>query len=453
MIESSKRVLLVNLPFYRLLGSHYNGVPLGLCYITAVLNDNGHACAIYNADYLDKKTYSSQIEMLNATEHYRAIHEDPDHSIWKEAADTILEYHPDFVGFSIYTANLPGAEIIASHLKRRQPGIRIVVGGAHASLAGSRILAESPSIDAVVRGEGEYAMLELANGKPVAEISGLDWRKDGVVISNEKREMIQDLDTLSLPDRASLYPAGRNDEAYALITSRGCPHNCFFCASPMIWDRRVRFRGTESVIQELQNLKSKGHRLVQFQDDCLTFGRKRFTELLDRMISEKLDLEWICESRLNTLTPDVVALMKEAGCIRVKVGVESGSPEILKRVNKGITTEQVIEKTRLIKAAGLEITAYFMIGFPGETNAQARQTIDLAKKISADYYSLSILAPYYGTRIYENFVAEAEGSQERQAHWEYFFHQNRDLLLTSGIEEAVIEEFLALNDYGKGSRV
>lgn len=264
--------------------------------------------------------------------------------------------------------------------------------------------------------------------------------------------MIENLDLIPFPEREMNYPPESKYLSHFVITSRGCPNNCSFCASPVIWNRKVRFRSIGNVIEELKYLKSKGHDFIQFQDDTFTFNKSRLMSLLQSMIDEKLNLRWICDTRLNCIDKEILERMKEAGCQRVKVGIESGNREILKKINKGITPEIAIEKTKLIHEVGLEVTAYFMIGFPGETTEDAKETIALAKKIQADYYSLSIVAPYFGTEIYNDFI-KGDSSGKLKDHWEYFFHQSREMILTSKIDAETIDEFLALNDFSKGKRV
>jgi radical SAM superfamily enzyme YgiQ (UPF0313 family) len=143
--------------------------------------------------------------------------------------------------------------------------------------------------------------------------------------------------------------------------------------------------------------------------------------------------------------------MKAAGCVRVKIAVESGSDEILKQMKKRIDRQKILEGVRAIKEIGVPFTAYLMIGFPHETNAQVKQTIEFAKSLEADYYSMSILAPYFGTEVYRTL--ENEGNGLDKEHWEYFFHQSRDMVVNKNIDPKLVEEFFALNDYGKGVRV
>jgi len=446
------RVLLVNLPFYRLLGSHYNGLNLGLAYITSVLNENGHCCKIYNADYMDSEKYANQKEIIQHYKEYKDVHKKPDHPVWKETVETILKFNPDFVGFSIFTADVPAAVIVAALLKKARPELKIMLGGPHASLAKELLLKESPCFDYVVYGEGEFPALKIVSGEKPENINNLIWRKGSEIIVNERAPLIENLDILPIPDRKNYYPENHNYISHFVMTSRGCPNNCTFCASPVIWDRKVRFRGVDNIMEELFLLKKQGFSEIQFIDDTFTFRKPRLMELLNKIIESGLGFKWLCDTRLNCLDEEILTKMKESGCIRVKVGIESGNKARLKEINKGITPEFVLEKTKLIRDMGMSFAAYFMIGFPGETDEEARETIELAKKVEADYYSLSICAPYYGTKIYEDFLSDNE-KEDIKHHWEYFFHQSDEMALTSKISKSVVEEFLSLNEYGKGRRI
>lgn len=452
MESVSKRVLLANLPFYRLLGSHYNGLNLGLAYISSSLKAAGHESAIYNADFIDSRSYASQRDIISHKDEYLKIHREPEHPVWLETVSRILDYKPDFLGLSIFTANLRAAAIVAGHVRRLSPDVRIVIGGPHATLAGATILEEIPEADFVLSGEGEISFPKLVSGAVPASIPGLSYRDGGRIVEGRKAEPVGDLDTLPFPDRDSFHPAGNVYESNSVMTSRGCPNNCAFCASPVIWDRKVRFRSSGNIMDELDLLKRRGVRELHFCDDTFTFNKRRLMSVLDGMIERSLGFEWICDTRLNCLDREILEKMKEAGCVRVKFGVESGSERVLREISKGITREMALEKSAVIRELGLSFAAYFMIGFPDETDGEARQTIELARSIGADYYSLSILSPYFGTDIYSRYIGQA-APERLKHHWEYFFHQNSEMLLTSKIKPETVAEFLSLNEYGKGSRL
>jgi radical SAM superfamily enzyme YgiQ (UPF0313 family) len=451
-MNTKNKILLVNLPFYRLMGSHYNGINMGLCYISSVLNESGNVCKIYNADYLDSDKYADQIKLFEGTQMFKKIHQDCEHPIWLEVVDNILCFEPNYVGFTVYSADYPAAGIISAHLKKKRPDVKIVVGGPHITVGKKIPFEETPDFDYGVVGEGEYSMRDLVSGKPLPEIPGLIWRDSGKVIINPPASSIGDLDDIPFPDRTNFYPEGRKYNSHFVLTSRGCPNDCTFCASPRIWNRKVRFRSVGNVMDELRELAGKGVKFIQFQDDTFTFSKKRVLELSARIISEGLKFEWICDTRLNCIDEEILLAMKDAGCIRVKVGIESGSRKILKQINKQITPEMAIEKTALIRKTGLQFTAYYMIGFPDETNEDALETIELAKKVGADYNSLSIVSPYYGTEIYNQYLAR-NNDVVMKKHWEYFFHQSKEMILTTKIDEKTVNEFLELNNYSKGKRV
>ena len=187
-------------------------------------------------------------------------------------------------------------------------------------------------------------------------------------------------------------------------------------------------------------------------DDTFNLDNRFTKEICRRIIDEGLKLNWICEARADYLDKELVSLMVEAGCVRIKLGIESGSDRILKMINKGFTTQMVRRGVGIIKECQLPLTVYLMVGIPGETNEDLRRTIELAKELDADYYSLSVLAPYYGTQIWKEL--EESGKRMNNEHWEYFYHQSRELIVNSKLDPAIVDEFLALNEReGKGKRV
>ena len=446
------KVLLVSTPFYRLQGSHYNGINLGLGYLSSVLEACGVECKMYNADYLPGDSYANQVELFNHYSDYKKLIRNTEHPIWQECVAQIEAYNPDWVGFSMFTANLPSVDILSRLVKKRLPHSKIVVGGPHVTLAEDEVLREAEGVDFAIIGEGERSLVELVTGVPYNKIRGLIYRECDRIVVNPKGPFVDNLDVLPFPKRNNFIPDGVRIQSHHVITSRGCPNKCAFCASPVIWRKQVRFRTIENVIEELRQMKESGYRYIYFLDDTFTFKKKRILKLLERMREEKMNFEWACETRLNCLDEDILAAMKKSGCVRLKVGIESGNMRILNMIDKGITPKLVLEKTALIRKFGLPLTAYFMIGFPGETDAEALDTIELAKRIEADYYSLSVVAPYYGTRLYNEF-ANNNGHKKIRNNWEYFFHQSREMILTSKISKEVVDKFLALNDFGRGNRI
>jgi radical SAM superfamily enzyme YgiQ (UPF0313 family) len=200
-------------------------------------------------------------------------------------------------------------------------------------------------------------------------------------------------------------------------------------------------------IESKENLKIEDNTIVYFVDDVFTVNKKRVKKLLRMMIDEKLDMKWKCEARADHLDDEICELMAEAGCQRVKIGFESGSNRILSEVKKLETREEMLEGAAMLKKAGVPFSAYFMAGFPGETDEDLRQTIDFARQVDADYYSLSVLAPYYGTELYDQLIKN--GHELDQQPWEYFFHQSPKPMVNNTLSTKVLNEYLALSELNK----
>ena len=196
-----------------------------------------------------------------------------------------------------------------------------------------------------------------------------------------------------------------------------------------------------------QNLKIKDNTIVYFVDDIFTVKKKRVKTILRMMIEQKLDMKWKCEARTDHLDEEICELMSKAGCSRVKLGFESGSNRLLKDIQKDETKEDMKRGVQMLKDANVPFTAYFMAGFPNETDEDLKQTIQFAKEIEADYYSLSVLAPYFGTKMYYDLIDS--GVELDKKPWEYFFHQTGELMANSKISKPVLKEFLSLNELNK----
>lgn len=446
-----KKILFIAPPFYRLLGSHYNGLHLGIAYIAAVLKERGHFVKIYNADYYEATEYANQRQLFENYQSYKAILNDTDNPIWREIKENISSFAPDIIGITMLTANYKAARIIANIARFLNNNVKIVVGGTHPTLDPEGTLA-GEEFDYAIRGEGELTFLELADNREEEKIKGLSFKKDNQIIHNESRPFIEDLNTLPYPCRDSFLNDTRYLDFGHLITGRGCPFSCAYCASQQLWGRTVRFRSVSNVISELEYLKTNYNpSIIHFADDTFTLDKDRAKEICQQIINRRLGIKWVCDTRVDCLDEELVALIKSAGCIRVKIGVESGSNRILKAMQKGITKEQVRKAVDWIKKEGLPLTVYLMIGFPQETNEDLQQTIELARELDADYYSLSVLAPYYGTQVWNDL--EKSGKKMDKEHWEYFYHQSQDMLVNSNLDPVLVSKFFALNELGKGERV
>jgi anaerobic magnesium-protoporphyrin IX monomethyl ester cyclase len=431
------RILLVNPPFYRFLGSHYNGLPLGLAYIASTLNNSGHDAWVYNADFQPTAAYKTAHGLYeDAEQGMNAFRENG--PIVQECVKAIAAFEPEMIGYSCYTATVPVVDTISRAMREILPNVLQVVGGPHATLDEDTYL-RLPQIDTVIQGEGEEECLSLAD---VA-----DYDRTNMIVAAYR---IKHLDALPMPERDKFWsnrgmPLSVEEtdmmDLCSIITARGCPWRCHYCASSNIWPKVVT-RSVDSVVAEVAYLHKRWPtHTIHFVDDTFTFNEKRALSIMQGIIDIDPAITWRCEARADTLTPALVDMMKKSGCKQVKIGVESGSERILKAINKGETLDEIRKGADLLYHAGIPFTGYLMAGFPGETVDDIRQTISFARSLHATGFSLSLVAPYYGTQLYKDAIAAGEPIDK--APWECFFHQNKSMLLNHNIPAKIIDELWA----------
>ena len=285
LLSVMKKILLINPPFYRLMGSHFNGLSLGLSYISSVLQRAGFDVMIYNADFLEKEEYLDQTQIFDNFNLYKTILNDRSQSVWGEIKGRVSAYAPDVVGITMHTGTYKSVKNIAEIVKEISKGIPVIVGGPHPTLDPEGTLADDNNIDFAVRGEGEYTFLELVQGKSIGDILGVSYKNGDHIIHNPDRPFINDLDSLPFPDRASIFDADKHDLAQ-VMTGRGCPFVCSFCASPKLWKRKVRFRSVGNVMGELREIKNiKNGEVLYFVDDTFTIDSAWVGEFCNLMIN------------------------------------------------------------------------------------------------------------------------------------------------------------------------
>ncbi|MBI5408632.1 MAG: B12-binding domain-containing radical SAM protein [Nitrospirae bacterium] len=298
----------------------------------------------------------------------------------------------DVVGFSCTSPQMKHAEYLASRIKRSNN--HIVFGGVHPSCEPERTL-ENNDIDAVVAGEGEQAFLEILKGG-----------RDRII----KRPYVEDLDSLPFPDRRLIKQERNIQTAYrdngiriaSLFSSRGCPFSCVFCASHSVWSRKVRFRSADNILEEFKQVVDELKvDFIKFSDDTFTIKRSLVEEFCVKKIDRRIKTPWACNVRVDMVDEQMLKLMKEAGCREIWAGVESGSPRILKEMNKKITVEQVRRVFAASRELGLIRRAYMLLGMPEETLEDIKLSEALVDEIKPDVVGFTILAPYPGTRYYE----------------------------------------------------
>ena len=341
---------------------------------------------------------------------------------------------PGLVGLTGLTANIKIGARILGWIKEAAPGAFTVVGGPHGSALPERTLAEFPSIDAVVVGEGELTWVELAGrlerGESLAGTAGLCRREGETIVLEAPRERIRDLDTLPLPARdlidMSRYKGASSPGLDAVLhrsteifSSRGCPEDCIFCAAKVTFGRAIHFRSAAHVLAEVDECMTRyGFRHFTMEDDTFTYRPTRLTELC-RGLRER-GVTWDCDTRVNVVTPEMLQMMKDSGCQKVAFGVESGSPRILTAIRKDIDVDQVRRAFRAAREIGLITTAFFIIGgHPSETAEDLEASVRLMHEIDPDLMAASIAVPFPGTEL-EKIMSERGLIQSQQ--WEKYTH-------------------------------
>jgi len=317
----------------------------------------------------------------------------------------------DIVGISVTTRAFTEAVQIAKTLKHINPHVPIVFGGPHVSIMMQQVMKE-PSIDLAVYGEGELTFDELVKlfrenpNQPSAEsfarIKGLIYRNNGSVVVTPPRELIQDLDGLPFP-AFHLFPMERYPGKYQMITSRGCPFSCVFCASSQIWKRKWRARSPENIVAEVEYLINNFRpRPIDFHDDNFNVSRKRVNAICDLFIEKNLKIPWsLWGFRADVVDADIARKMRRAGCTNVAVGVESANNEMLIRMGKKETIEQINTCIDFLQSAGIDVIGQFMIGNPGETLETVRESIKFIKKSKLSKALWGCAVPFPSTGLWD----------------------------------------------------
>jgi len=296
-------------------------------------------------------------------------------------------------------------------IKTQFNDIQIILGGVHPTALPEKTLKEIKFIDLLVLGEGELTISELMGNTKLDEIKGIAYLKNDKIFINPPREMIPDLDILPFPARELLpdmnnYNLGFDWEgrkpAAMVFSSRGCPFNCIYCASKVMWKRKIRFRSAENVLKEIDFLVKKYNiKEVLFYDDHFTLNKGRLIAICEGLISRNYNLSWCCLSRTDCLDLETAKLMKRSGCHMISFGVESGSQIVLDAMEKNVLVQDIINTFEICKIVGINTKASFIFGGPKESYSTIKETLSLIKKILPDYVWFFIMTPMPGTKLYQ----------------------------------------------------
>ncbi|MFH1136690.1 MAG: radical SAM protein [Pseudomonadota bacterium] len=409
------RFLLVN-PFYPV--SECPSPPLGLSFLAAAL---------------ERADIETKILDLVVTPYSR-----------DRLQKVIEDFSPDIIGSTAVTMTYDFAAGLIRDVKALAPEIKTVMGGPHVTFCAAETMALLPELDFIVMGEGEEAIVQLTRaverGRGFEEIEGLAFRRDGRVAITGVRTPGLDVNDLAPPAR-HLVPLGRYramNLAIGMTTSRGCPFNCIFCVGRKMVGAKVRYRDPLKVVDELEYLGSLGFPQVNIADDLFTANKKHCFGVCDEILRRGLKIKWTSFARVDTVVPEVMVRMKEAGCTAVSFGVETGNPQIMKTIKKGITLEQVEKAVKMCADAGILPHASFILGLPGETPATVEETVAFGEKIKSygTAYGFHLLAPFPGTEIRDK--AEEYGIRVLTNDWTQY-HANRAIVETPEAPAALLD--------------
>jgi len=395
------KILLVNPPQDKVYGKMISPdyPPLSLAYIGAVLK---------------KAKYFVKIIDMNA--------EEVSIQKFREISDKY-----DVIGFTATTPTFKAAEKLCEFVKKNSKKTTIL-GGIHATISPDSCI-KSKNIDFVVRGEGEETILELIreiNGKKqYKKVKGISYKIKNKIIHNSNRTLIKNIDEIPFPARELFkqkkysYPDSLKSPVMPIMTSRGCPYECTYCCTKLIFTRSVRFRSAKNVVDEIEELLKKyGVKEIHIWDDNFTINKRRVFEIKEELKKRKINLKFAFPNglRVDQVDEERLKYLKEMGVYSMAFGVESGNQTILNNVKKGATLEQVKKTYALAKKIGLETWGFFMLGLYGETEETIKDTINFAKEIDPDIAKFHILKPFPGTEIFEqlkedNLITEFDYSK------------------------------------------
>jgi len=359
--------------------------PLGLLYIASYLKEKG----------IEVKVIDAFIEGYDLP----------------ELTYNILKEFPDFVCFSSMTCQIKNVIAVSKELKRNASALKIIVGGPHISSTLAQMFSFSEHINFLVYGEGEETIHKLISGASLEKIDGIIYKKEDRIIVNKPSSPIENLDELPFPN-LDMVDIGKYDSYYAkslpltsLMASRGCCFNCNFCDSYATHGKIIRFRTPENIVDEIErNYKKYNIKQVMIKDSTFTVNKKWVKDICLEIKKRDLDINWTCNTRADMVDMELLDIMKRSGCYMILFGLESGVQEILDKMHKGITVQDIKNAISLCKKAGIQTAGYFMVGNLGETEDDALRTVEFSKELNLDMATFGVTVAYPGTELYQHAI-------------------------------------------------
>ncbi len=326
----------------------------------------------------------------------------------KECLLRLLDFKPHFMLVSVSAPTEENDFAFIDHV-RKNLSVRVLIKGGRSFWQPRKLLRNVPAIDGIFTGEVEKSLEALleCNGKPDSSISAFAYRDESGIQLNTQDSREEELSRFPYPARDLLQnkrylnPATRRPMT-VIHAHRGCPATCIFCPAPLVEGKKVRFRSVEDVVGEIKECVDKySLREFLFDGDTFTIDKKWVLSLCQALQEAGLDIQWACNSRVDTIDKQMVREMKKAGCWIVGFGIESGNDEMLRSMGKNATTDDALRAVRLCQSEGVKVHTFYIIGLPGETEDTLKDTLSFAKILKADFFDVNLATPLPGTPFYE----------------------------------------------------
>ena len=395
--------------------------PLGLAYVGGYLKDRGVDIKLRDLEF------------------------DPD--LANIGIEGILKKEgPRVVGISSTTPQMRAALQIAKACREVDPTIQVIMGGPHASALPEET-ARYPEVDAVCVGEGEDTLLEFVEqGGAKPDIAGLVYEdRHGALVHTKERAVFEDINDLPHPLYEDLpvhrYGMAHRGHSMQILTGRGCPYTCSFCASVAVRGRSYRTRGAESVVRELKQwIETYDATHFDFLEETFSTYKKRVLELCQGLVDSGLKVDWTTSSRADRVDDEILTAMKAAGCTEIAIGVESGDEKVLSHAAKGVKLDEIRQAFKKIKEYGINTYGYFILGLPYETEDSLRRTIDFAIELDIDYAQFSILIPLPGTEVWE-MAKEGKVLRNLATDWSEYNFYNDPIIASEQLNGEILQKY------------
>jgi radical SAM superfamily enzyme YgiQ (UPF0313 family) len=393
--------------------------PLTLATLAALLKEEGHT--VFARDYVAE---DCPLDLL---------------------LEDIRNFNPQLIVMNTVAASLYNDISVAEVIKKQNPSIYLTFIGLHATAVPESVFNSGTAVDSAIIGEPDNVIINLANAlqnnTPLDKIKNIAFRNNGTIIKTKIEPCWIDIDTLPMPAweffdiKKYLLPFSR--KPFLLVTtSRGCPYDCTFCPIWIYYGKTPRFRSPKKIVDEIEyDVKKFGITDFLFWSESFTLNEEHVRGICNELLDRGLKINWMCNSRVDNVNPEMLALMKMAGCWLIGYGVESGNQKMLDSVNKKITLEKIREAIEIAHREGITVIGHIIIGLPGETEETIKETIKFSIDSGLDFAQFYCAVPFPGSKLYDDAI---KNNWLQTNDWTQF-EQNRSVLNYDGLTHSKIE--------------